>query len=291
MFLVGLPLKQETLTAMSKRNGIQLVQVVNNRKAITEWDDLLRAAVKKRFGNTARPRRSWKAENDKREFLRVVFSDATNISSGNSPEVISMTTVDVNEKVYTNCQGKDDETLVKIMKSVEDFEGHNYTVSTTKGVEWGLKSNLGLQFGLPGHLVGGAKIGAEGGIEAHFTKKKQTTVTEETRKSSTLRSEAHHQETVKIPPGKKAVVKMTLYKVRYKLAYTMEYKVPKTTRLRVSYEYGTSLCAVTGYLTAAQLLESLDGYRQDDDNVYFTQQGVLRWIADRMVVDKDLLPV
>ena len=37
-----------------------------------------------------------------------------------------------------------------------------------------------------------------------------------------------HQETVTIPPGKKAVVKMTSYRVRYKLDYTMEYKIPKS---------------------------------------------------------------
>lgn len=251
-----------------------------------KWDDLLRRAAKQKYGGSISLRRSWLAENNKKQFLRIAFADATNISN-NQPIEVSKTIVDVNEKVYTNCNGSEDETSVKIVSGSENFEGHDYTVSTTKGVEWGISSNLGLQFGLPGHLVGGAQLGGQGGLGAHFTRKNEKTITEETQRSSTTRSEAHHEETVKIPPGKQAVVTMTSYRVRYKLPYTMEYKVPKTTRICIS--YSRCLCAITGYLTAEELLHFLDGYRQDLENVYFTQEGELRWIADRMEVEKKIV--
>ena len=54
---------------------------------------------------------------------------------------------------------------------------------------------------------------------------------------------------------------------------------------------GMGLCFHTVYVTASQLLQPLPGYRDDEEFVYFTQEGELRWIADRMVVRKTLVSV
>ena len=105
---------------------------------------------------------------------------------------------------------------------------------------------------------------------------------------------AHHEEEVEIPAGKRVVVTMTSYRVRYKLEYTMEYKIPKATKIRISFgRYGIGLpcCISSGALTASQVMHTLPGYREDEEFVYFTQEGELRWIADRMVVEKTVEPL
>ena len=269
---------------MAKR--IELAQM--RRKDTSDkirWDDLLLRELRESYGRNAKLRNTWKLDDDKKEFLRCVFADARNIDDSTEPEEISKTTVDVNEKVYSNHHGSDDETTVKLVSTMENAEGHNYSVSTTSGVEWGGGADLGLQFGLPQ----GASLKVGG--NASFKKFKSKTVTNEDTKTSKVESQAHHEETVKIPPGKTVVVKMTSYRVRYKLPYTMEYKVPKTKGLLVSYDpCGIGLCCMSsGYLTATQLMHTLPGFREDAEYVYFTQQGELRWIADRMVVDKKVL--
>ena len=252
-----------------------------------EWDDLLRSALRASYGRTARLRTTRWSKEDKKQFLVSVFKDAKNISD-REPEEISKIMVDVNEKVYSNYRGNEDETTVKIMKSVENTEGHSYSASTTKGVEWGGGVDIGLQFGMP--QVG---INASAGGNFKYKRTKTQTVTEETTKTNKVQSQSHHEETLKIPPGVKVVVKMTSYRVRYKLPYTMEYKVPKFEGIPVSYDpCGLGLCCnSTGFLTAVQLLHTLPGYREDDDYVYFTQEGELRWIADRMEVDKEISPL
>ena len=287
-----------------------------------EWDDLVRRELRASYGRTARQRKTRWSKEYKRQFLVSVFKDARNISD-REPEEISKTMVDVNEKEYSNYCGNErgdsnpnhhgsdresdrksesDETTVKISKCVENAEGHSYTATTTKGVEWGGGVDIGLQFGMP--QIG---INASAGGNFNYKRNYIQMLTEAITKTNTVESESHHEETVKIPPGMKVVVKMTSYRVRYKLPYTMEYKVPKIEGVPVKY-YACGLglviahvpilgpilglcCNSTGYLTAVQLLHTLPGYREDDDYVYFTQEGELRWIADRMEVDKKISPL
>ena len=272
---------------MATRQRLNYAQMTNTKKSdVIQWDELMRRAVRELFGRHARIRTAaFITQQDKAQFLKLLFSDARNVDP-REPEEISKNTVDVNEKVYYNREGSEDETTVKIVNCVENAEGHNYTQSTTKGVEWGVDSNVGLQFGLP-------QVGASGGfkIGANFKRTTLQTQTEEKTKSNRVELQSHHEETVKIPPGKKAVVRMTSYRVRYKLEYTMEYKIAKTAVIRVSLDpCGLGLpCTSQRGLTARDLLQYLPGFREDEEFVYFTQDGELRWIADRMEVDKKIV--
>ena len=197
----------------------------------------------------------------------------------------------INEKVYYNHNGSEDSTTVKINKSVENAEGRSYSVSTTKGVEWGGGVALGLQFGMPQI---GLNASSKGNI--NYTRTKLETVTKADTKTHKLQVKSHHEETVEIPPDKKVKITMTSYRVRYKLPYTMEYKVPKTEGIPVMYDSYVSVglivaCSKIGFLTAAQLMHTLPGYCEDDEYVHFTQEAELRWTADRMVVKKEILPL
>ena len=291
-----------------RRGRLELAQITDNKKsAKIKWEDLLANATKERYGRSARTRKTWITDRDKEAFLQKLFSDAKNIDP-RRPEEISKNIVDVNEKVYLNHEkGKEetesrdetkgkgeterkDKTKVMIVNTVENTEGHNYQQTTTSGVEWGVDAKIGLQFGLP--QFGGG--GPQGGIGGSFKKTSSKTETVETKSENKQVQAAHHEEQVEIPAGKKVVITMTSYRVRYKLEYTMEYKIAKSAKIRISFgRYGIGLpcCISSGALTASQVMHTLPGYREDEEFVYFTQEGELRWIADRMVVEKTVEPL
>ena len=282
-----------------REDRLELAQIPDNERI--KWEDLLANATRERYGRSARTRKTWITELDKEAFLQKLFSDAKNINP-RRPEEISKNIVDVNEKVYLNhekgkeqTESKDeterkDKTKVTIVNTVENIEGHNYQQTTTSGVEWGVDAKIGLQFGLP--QFGGG--GPQGGIGGSFKKTSTKTETVETKSENKQVQAAHHEEQVDIPAGKKVVITMTSYRVRYKLEYTMEYKIAKSEKIRISFtRYGIRLpcCLGSGALTASQVMHTLPGYREDEEFVYFTQEGELRWIADRMVVEKTVEPL
>ena len=261
-----------------------MYEVANGRKQgeAVEWDDLLRRAVREYYGSRGKPLLASPITLDsKKRFLKRLFSNARSIDAG-EPQEISKSTVDVNEKVYTNTGGFEDETTVKIVNSVENTEDRNYQVTTTKGVKWGLDANVGLQFGLPQVGVGGsAKLGG------NYERSRAFSVTEGKSEQQKTEHQSHHEETVSIPPGKMAKLRMTTYKVRYKLEYTMEYRIAKGEGVFVRTDMcGLGFCYYSVFVSASQLLQPLPGYREDEEFVYFTQEGELRWIADQMYVTK-----
>ena len=286
---------------MAGRKGrLELAQITDKKKSEKiKWEDLLANATRELYGRSARTRKTWITDRDKEAFLQKLFSDAKNINP-RRPEEISKNIVDVNEKVYLNhekgqdeTKGKDeterkDKTKVTIVNTVENTEGHNYQQSTTSGVEWGVDAKIGLQFGLP--AFGGVKPE----IGGSFKKTRLKTETFEKKSENKVTQAAHHEEEVEIPAGSKVTVNMTSYRVRYKLDYTMEYKIAKSAKIRISFQrYGFSLpcCINSGVLTASQVMRELPGYREDEEFVYFTQEGELRWIADRMEVEKTVEPL
>lgn len=157
-------------------------------------------------------------------------------------------------------------------------------------MEWGVDAKIGLQFGLPAFGGGGPNAGIGGSFKKTSTK----TETFEKKSENKVTQAAHHEEEVEIPAGSKVTVNMTSYRVRYKLDYTMEYKIAKSAKIRIRFQrYGFSLpcCINSGVLTASQVMRELPGYREDEEFVYFTQEGELRWIADRMEVEKTVEPL
>lgn len=276
------PMAAETIP-LASNDTLEMTQTMKSKKI--GWDKLLEDAAKQKYGERIRLRKAWITGQDKKKFLDLLFSDAKCIDD-NEPEEISKIRVDVNEKVYSNDgpqQKEDDETTVKIVNTAENTEGHNYTQETTKGLEWGANANIGLQFGLPQFGTG-----VKGGIGGGFKKFSLETQSYQKRNENKVGQAAHHEEKVKIPAGTKVIVRMTSYRVRYKLDYTMEYKISKRKQIRISFDrlLGLPCCAGIGYIEASLLLQELPGYREDEEFVYFTQEGELRWTADRMDVKK-----
>ncbi|CAI8043790.1 hypothetical protein GBAR_LOCUS24297 [Geodia barretti] len=269
---------------MARRMNTAQVQRQTKSETI-EWDNLMLRTVREQFGNRARIVPSLINQQGKNSFVSTLFKDARNINP-RDPIEISKNIVDVNEKIYCNAEGGEDSSTVKIVNSVENTEGHNYQESVTKGVQWGANTNVGLQFGLP--QVG---VSASAGFGLNFQRQRSTTLVNEQKKENRVELQSHHEETVKIAPGKKVIVRMTSYRVRYKLDYTMEYKIAKINRIRVLVDTcgaGLPFCKSYVSVSAQQLLQYLPGYCEDEEFVYFTQEGELRWIADRMDVKKTI---
>ena len=286
-----MPIKTK-LTKMSTQLEIKRAEETNEKTSdVIKWDDMVKNAAQQKFGERIQMRTSYVLNTSKEAFIQKLFSDAKNINP-KEPEEVRRNTVDVDEKIYYNNSGGEDATTVKIVNCIENSEGQNYTTSTTKGVEWGASASLGLQFGLP-------QVGASGSVGGSFKRTNTTTTTQQETKSNRVERQSHHEETVKIPPGKKAVVKMTSYRIRYKLRYTMEYKIEKDESVRFTYDpcgfripFGLDiLFAKDGFLEARELLETLPGFRVDEKFVYITQEGELDWTADRMEVDKKITDV
>ena len=273
---------------MARNTGrYELAQASRKKSETIEWNVLLLRAVRNRYGGSSKTVLNSPFTLESKEvFLKRLFSDAQNINP-REPEEISKNIVDVNEKIYINTDGCEDETTVKVVNSVENSQGHNYQETTTKGIQWGVDANIGLQFGLPQVSGGGS-----GGVGFSYQQSQVHTVTHEKTKKQKVEQQAHHEEMLKIPPGKKAIVTMTSYRVRYKLDYTMEYKIPKSEGVQVRLNtFGLGLCFRMGFVTASEIMHPLPGYREDEEFVYMCQEGELRWIADRMVVKKRLVDV
>lgn len=228
-----------------------------------------------------------------RDFENTLLRSATIIKNENKPEEISKIQVEVNEKIYGNQDGEDDgsivesdkdETTITISKKLESSQASSYEQQTIKGLEWGAGTNVGAQFGLQ---LGGLS----GGVNAGFKKTKLNTTTKSTTKTDMVGEECHHTETVKIPLGCKAKVTMTTYRVKYQLEYSMVYKIPKTARIRVRYNLLCDLgwCSPFATLSAEDILKGMPDFRADEQYVYITQKGWLKWVADRMEVNKAVL--
>ena len=77
-----------------------------------EWDDLLLRTVREQFGRRTKIRSTF--DEDMTAFLAELLRDAKNINP-REPEEISKNIVDVNEKIYSNGEGGEDETTIKIV--------------------------------------------------------------------------------------------------------------------------------------------------------------------------------
>ena len=218
-------------------------------------------------------------------FEDVLLRSAKIVSSG-KPQEISKIQVDVNEKIYSNNGdgSDDDESTVRIVKSSEISQGRNYEQQTTNGFKWGAGTNVGVQFGLP--QVG---VGLKASVDTSFKKKKETTIKESITTENKVGQESHHEESLTIPPGHKVIVNMTSYRIKYRMDYTMEYKIPRSCTIRVKYWlfYCCGLLfPVFSTISVAYILRSMPEFKEDDEYVTFTQQGSLTWFADRMEVTK-----
>lgn len=271
---------------MASGTGLEMTQ--RKKKETKTVNELVESAAKRVYGRSIRLRKTWITDQDIANFEETLFSEAK-VVDGGEPKEHSAIPVDVNKKEYFNHQGdlQSDETVVKIIHSAESAQAYNYRHQLTNGLELGANANIGLQIGLP--QIG---VGASGGVGGDIKKRSSETKSHENTQQSKVGQETHHEERIQIPAGKKLIVSITTYNVRYRTVFRLEFKIAKTKQIRISFGRCLGICCCVGNdsLDASQILQELI-HREDEEFVYIQQDYELCWTTEKTEVQKNLLPV
>ena len=102
-----------------------------------------------------------------------------------------------------------------------------------------------------------------------------------------------------MPPRTKVTATITTYSVTYRLEYVVEFKCRADAFIPGTYAAPQGCCreledlvgligccSQPGVITAVELFRPLPGFRQVDDYVFISQEGVLSWVGEEVKVDK-----
>ena len=251
---------------------------------LTMWEVFERAA-KAKYGNRIKVVKApWatKQVNNLEFEVEVVDQD---------PEPIEKTriTADINMKEYINRSDKDaDETIVRISKKKSKSQGNRYRFSSTKGVNWGVGGNIGAQ------VMGLATVGGSASFGGNYGKSKSTTTENEETEALTSEFCYEQEEKIVVPARSKVCAKITSYVMKYEQGYKLKLSLPKSLSLNVLYKnrfHQLCCCSTLGKITAANLLDGLQGCSEEDDTVSITQDGTLSWIGEGSKIDKVVEPL
>ena len=250
---------------------------------VTFWQ-LFEQAAKRRYGQNIRVLKTASYETK----VNNIDLQLSVVAMEQKPSERKRTIVDINMKEYVN-HGKvaQDESIVQINKKSFKTEGDRYTFSSTKGVNFGVGSNLGAQ------VMGAAVAGGSIGISGHYDKSKSTT--EETEKSSTKGYEYSYnqEEKIVVPPRTRVTATITTYRMKYEIKYTMKLSVDRNAFLQMVYKTPCQhLCfgvfRSSGYVNIRDMFSTLPNYNPEDEDetASFTQDGILSWVGEGCSVEK-----
>lgn len=182
-----------------------------------------------------------------------------------------------------------DESSVNISKSSGSERSTTADWTSTTGVEFGASANIGASvMGLAAMVPVGGNIGFGGSIS------KQKTDSKHFGKSScdTFTISYTQDEKISVPPCTKVTATITTYSVTHRMEYEVEFGCEAYNFIPVRYQTSLQscfggLCSKSGYITAAELLNSLPGFRRADGLVFFKQEGALSWVGGRAKVEKE----
>lgn len=199
-----------------------------------------------------------------------------------NPTAVAKTVVDVSTKVFVNDATSKETTKVTLSKPSTTSNKRVYQFISTQGLVWDLTTNfsyLALAMGLAGGSVG---FRAETSVAKPLAANLETSLGFEFSRDQ--------EETVCVPSGKKVEVTLTTTKVMYQLGYTLEFSVPKTWLVFVTFKKpcccGLRERRKSKYLPYWRSVRSLPNYREDEKFAYFTQRGYLAWIGESCEVNK-----
>ena len=198
----------------------------------------------------------------------------------NHPTEKTRTILDINLKEYVNpCERESDETFVKISRAITKAEGSRYKFYTSQVIGQSLLGNIGAR------IMG---LSVSGGAIIVSVNKHNTAL-------SGPEDEFQYEqgEKIAIPPRTRVKASVTSYSIKYEQAYTLRFSISHN--IGVSFQYESNCCCLCGkrkgYVTAAQILRTLPGYRHSNNTVSFIQQGILTWIGHGSSIDKIVGPL
>ena len=256
--------------------------------------DLLFEAAKAEYGQNITVRDTVLTSNHLEAFKNSISIKV--LRRDDKPSPVGRTIVDISTKEFKNYaaeDGKDptarDTTKATVTKSTATSKGRNYEFTSTQGVSWDIGGNVGLQ------ILAMGMAGGSFGVGGKYGRNKSKSETVGSNLEESLGFEYSQEETICVPPGKKVHVTITTYTVQYRLNYTLEFSVPKSGSVFVSYSKSCccGLCSDTHsrYIPYSRIVRTLPNFREDNQNAYFTEEGFLSWIGESCEVDKREAPV
>ena len=250
---------------------------------VTFWQ-LYERAAKARYGENIRV---VKTDFYKKKVESIVDEfELSIVHKEKEPREVKRTIVDINMKEYENHGTQlEDESHVKMAKQTSTTKGERYTFSTTKGVDYGVDANIGLKL---------VDLGI--GVKANCRNSKK----EETEKSSQeVYSFSYNQEEkIIVPPGMCVKAKITTYRMKYNMDYTLKFSINRDATIPVCYRntcqhFLFDICRSNGRVNVRDMISTLpDFIGEDEDNMAsYTQPGTLSWVGEGCSVDKKEEPL
>ena len=193
-------------------------QAAKKTDFVTFWE-LFERAAQARYGDGIRVIKT----PFYRKKVKDIISDfeLSVVAMEKEPREATRTIVDINMKEYTNnWKEGEDETIVKVLKKSTKLEGHKYSFSTTKGVDFGIGGNIGAQ------VMGMAVAGGSLGLSGTFNKSKSTTKASELQNQTGFEFSYDQEEKITVPDGTQVKAKIITYAMKYEMRYTLKFRMP-----------------------------------------------------------------
>ena len=252
-------------------------------QVITQWDFLVNAA-KSRFGRKIRVLQTSPSKLALNNFFEdlqfsVLYHDA-------EPTETRQTVIDIHTKEYVNRSSDErDETVAHVSRPGSITQGNRYHFTPISGLTFDFGKDIGAQ------IVGLAAVGGNRGVKKH------SAVTDQDLKvSSDFHFEYKQEEKISVPPNRKVRAKITTSTVKYEMRYTLEFKIPSSRFINVSYynrfqQFLCGLCRSCKPVYAADILHDLPNFREENGWCFFQQVGILTWIGENCNVEKTEEPL
>ena len=270
----------ESVASLQTPSAPQAQNVIQN---VTLQDFLVNAA-KSRFGRNIRVLQTLPSTITLKNFFEdlqfsVLYHDA-------EPTETNNTVIDVHIKEYTNRSSEEkDETVTHVSHPGSITQGNRYHFIPISGLTFNFGKDIGAQ------IVGLAAIGGNLGVKEDSTASGQ-----HHQLSSNFNFEYKQEEKISVPPNRKVKVKVTTSTVKYEMRYTLEFKIPSSRFVNVTYfdqfqQFLCGLCRSCRPVYAADILRDLPNFREEGGWCFFQQVGILTWIGENCIVDKTEEPV
>ena len=252
---------------------------------VTFWQ-LYERAAKARYGDNIRI-----VKNDyyKKEVGSIIDEfELSIVHKEKEPREVKRTIVDINMKEYENHGAKSqDESHVKMEKLTSTTKGERYTFSTTKGVDYGVDANIGLKLKL-----------VDLGVKATYKKSKSKTEQTEQTSQEVYSFSYNQDEKIAVPPGMCVKAKITTYRMKYDMDYTLKFSINRDATIPLCYRntcqhFLFDMCRSYGRVNVRDMIRTLpDFIEEDEDNMAsYTQPGTLSWVGEGCSVDKKEAPL
>ena len=263
-------------------------QPLKSSNRLVTWWQLLENGAKFRFGPNIEVLRTKASEEELAHFVEDL--EFTVIRSDSEPLVTRPTIIDITTKELVNLGEKEkDESVIRVVKNEPICAGIRYHFSTSEGVSFDKKYNVGARIVSLAMVGGFMRIGGDNTVRDRGY-------------NVGLQFNYSQEEKITIPPRMKVKVKILTSTKKFRQDYTLEFNTPRTRYVTVSYLtkcqqscrnnccfFGCGCCCCRpkqGAVSAVDILRTLPEFKDGGGICSFTQSGTLTWIGESCNMEK-----